>query len=164
MMAYIYTKKVLAHFKRPHNYGNIKNPDGIGRVGNPRCGDVMHLYIKVTENKQGKKIIKDVKFETFGCVAAIATSSMITDLVKGKTVDYALSVTKDKIVKGLGGLPPIKMHCSLLATDALHEAIFNYLTARKLPVAAALAKAHERILKETEMAEHVSKHLGEHIH
>jgi len=163
-MTHLYTKKVMAHFKKPHNMGSIKNADGVGRVGNPRCGDVMYLYIKTGKNRQGKEILKDVKFETFGCVAAIATSSMITDLVKGKTLEYALTITKDRIVKGLGGLPPIKMHCSLLATDALHEAIYNYLTKNKMHVPTSLAHAHERISKATEVAEHASEHLAEHIH
>ncbi|MBU5557923.1 MAG: iron-sulfur cluster assembly scaffold protein [Candidatus Aenigmatarchaeota archaeon] len=160
----MYTKKVLAHFKHPHNMGRIAKPDGVGRVGNPKCGDVMWLYLKIGKNKQGKEIIKDVKFETFGCVAAIATSSMITDLVKGKTIEYALGVTKEKIVKGLGGLPPIKIHCSLLATDALHEAIYNYLKKQGLRVPAQLAKTHERIVKETKVAERIGEHLGEHLH
>jgi len=156
---HLYTKKVLAHFKKPHNMGNIKNPDGVGRVGNAKCGDVMWLYIKVQKNKQGKDVINDVKFETFGCVAAIATSSMVTDLVKGKTVDFALTVTKDNIIKGLGGLPPIKMHCSLLATDALQEAIYNYLTTHKLSVPASLKETHKKVVKETKIAEHVGSNL-----
>jgi len=109
-------------FKNPHNYGKMENPDGVGKVGNPVCGDVMVLYIKVDKNE----VIKDVKFETFGCVAAISTSSIITDLVKGKTIKEALKVTKDNIVKSLGGLPKIKYHCSILAVDALHEAVKNY--------------------------------------
>jgi len=117
----LYTKKVIETFKNPHNYGKIKNADGIGKVGNPVCGDVMWLYIKV----KGEKII-DIKFETFGCVAAISTSSIITDLVKGKTLKEALKVTKDNIVESLGGLPKIKYHCSVLAIDALKEAIKDY--------------------------------------
>ncbi len=118
----LYTKKVMDTFKNPHNYGQIKNADGIGIVGNPVCGDVMKLYIKVGKGQ----IIKDIKFETFGCVAAISTSSIITDLVKGKKINEALKITKDNIVKSLGGLPKIKYHCSVLAVDALHEAIKNY--------------------------------------
>ena len=109
-------------FKNPHNYGRMKNPDGIGKVGNPVCGDVMWLYIKVDKNEK----IKDIKFETFGCVAAISTSSIITDLVKGKTIKEALKITKDDIVKSLGGLPKIKYHCSVLAVDALKEAVKDY--------------------------------------
>ena len=126
MIDQIYTKKVLEIFKKPHNYGSIKNADGVGVVGNPTCGDVMKLYIKVSKNKKGQEIIKDIKFETFGCVAAIATSSIITDIVKGKTIKEAAKVTKDGIVKKLGGLPKIKFHCSVLAVDALKAAIKDY--------------------------------------
>lgn len=122
----LYTEKVMETFKNPHNYGRIKNASGIGKVGNPVCGDVMWLYIKVGKNKNGEEIIKNIKFETFGCVAAISTSSIITDLVKGKTIKQALKITKDNIVKELGGLPKIKYHCSILAVDALHEAIKDY--------------------------------------
>lgn len=118
----LYTPKVMEVFKNPHNYGRIKNADGVGTVGNPVCGDVMKLYIKV--GKGG--VIKDIKFETFGCVAAISTSSIITDLVKGKTIKEALKISKDDVVKSLGGLPKIKYHCSVLAVDALHEAIKDY--------------------------------------
>jgi len=122
----LYTPKVMETFKNPHNYGKIKNPDGIGKVGNPVCGDVMWLYIKVGKNKKGQELIKDIKFETFGCVAAISTSSIITDLVKGKTIKEALKITKDKVIESLGGLPKIKYHCSVLAVDALKEAIKDY--------------------------------------
>ena len=116
-----YSKKVLEHFKNPHNQGVIKNADAVGKVGNPTCGDVMKIYIKVKDNK-----IKDIKFETLGCAAAIAVSSALTDMVKGKTISQALKVTKDKIVKDLGGLPPVKVHCSMLGVEALHEAINKY--------------------------------------
>lgn len=118
----MYSEKVMELFRKPHNLGRMKNPDGIGKVGNPLCGDVMYLYIKV---KGG--IIKDVKFETFGCAAAIATSSMITDLAKGKTLEDALKITREDIAKEVGGLPVIKLHCSNLAADALHEAVKDYL-------------------------------------
>jgi len=123
----VYTKKVIQIFRHPHNFGRMKNPDGVGKIGNPICGDVMHLYIKVGNPSAGLRArIKDIKFETFGCVAAIATSSIITDLVKGKTIKHAMKITKDKIVKSLGGLPKIKYHCSVLAIDALHKAIEDY--------------------------------------
>ncbi len=121
-----YTKKVLEHFTKPHNQGKIKNADGVGTVGNPKCGDIMRLYIKVKKDKQGNEIIKDVKFETLGCGAAISTSSMATDLAKGKTVDEALAITNKLVAEELGGLPTAKMHCSNLAADALHAAIKNY--------------------------------------
>lgn len=143
-----YTKKVIQHFKNPHNYGKMENPDGIGKVGNPICGDVMWLYIKVAKNKKGKEIIKDVKFETFGCVAAISTSSVITDLAKGKILEQAMEINKDEILKSLGGLPPIKIHCSMLATDALSEAIYDYLSKNKRTISEKLQKKHEKIEKE----------------
>lgn len=116
-----YSKKVINHFKKPHNQGEIKDADAIGKVGNPVCGDVMKFYIKVKNDK-----ISDVKFETLGCAAAIAVSSALTDMVKGKTIDEALKVTKDQIVKDLGGLPVQKVHCSMLGVEALHKAITNY--------------------------------------
>ena len=111
----------MEHFRNPHNVGEIKDPDGRGKVGNPVCGDVMELYIKVRDNK-----IIDAKFKTFGCGAAIATSSMITDLVKGKSVEEALDVSNKAVAEALGGLPPVKMHCSVLAEQALRSAIEDY--------------------------------------
>jgi len=143
----IYTKKVLELFKKPHNYGRIKNPDGTGKVGNLVCGDVMQLYIKVAKNKKGEEILKNIKFETFGCVAAISTSSIITDLAKGKTIEEALKITKEGVVGSLGGLPKIKWHCSVLAVDALSEAIFDYLAKNKKPIPEELKKRHQRIKK-----------------
>jgi len=122
----LYTKRVVECFNNPKNYGRIKNPDGVGRVGNPVCGDVMWLYIKVGKNKKGQEIIKDIKFETFGCVAAIATSTILTQLAKGKTLAEAKNIDKQKIITSLGGLPPIKIHCSILAASALNKAIDDY--------------------------------------
>lgn len=122
----MYTKKVKNHFFHPRNVGEIKNPDGFGKVGNPTCGDVMAIYIKVKENK-----IVDIKFKTFGCTAAIATSSVLTEMVKGKTLDEALKVTRDDVANELGGLPAIKLHCSNLAADALREAIKDYRSKKK---------------------------------
>ena len=116
-----YSEKVMEHFRNPRNVGEIKNPDGIGHVGNPVCGDIMELYIKVKDD-----IITDVKFKTFGCGAAIATSSMITELVKGKRIDEALKISNRAVVEALDGLPPIKMHCSVLAEEALKSAIEDY--------------------------------------
>jgi len=118
----LYSEKVMEHFRHPRNVGEIKNPDGIGHVGNPICGDIMELYIKVKNNK-----IIDAKFKTFGCGAAIATSSMITGMVKGKTIEEALKISNKAVVEALDGLPPIKMHCSVLAKDALKSAIDDYL-------------------------------------
>jgi nitrogen fixation NifU-like protein len=117
----MYSEKVMEMFRNPKNMGEIENPDGIGRVGNPKCGDLMELYIKVEED-----IITDVKFKTFGCAAAIATSSMITEMAKGKTLNEALKITRQDVADELEGLPPIKMHCSNLAADALQAAIEDY--------------------------------------
>jgi len=147
----LYTKKVIEHFKKPHNYGKIRNPDGVGKVGNIICGDVMWLYIKVGKNKKGEEMLKDIKFETFGCVAALATSSVITDLAKGKTIQNALKVDKKQIVDSLGGLPPIKLHCSVLAADALAEAIYDYLSKNKRKITAELEEKHKRIEKEKDL-------------
>jgi len=141
----LYTQRVMEHFKNPHNWGKIKNADGIGKVGNIICGDVMWLYIKVEKDKKGNEIIKDVKFETYGCVAALATSSVITDLVKGKPLEEALEFDREEIVKELGGLPPVKIHCSVLAADALYEAIYNYFEKKKREIPEKLIKAHQRI-------------------
>jgi nitrogen fixation NifU-like protein len=120
----LYTDLVMKHFKKPHNQGVIKNADAVGEVGNPACGDVMKMYIKIGEKPKTKeKFIKDIKFETFGCAAAIAVSSAFTDMVKGKTIAEALGITKNNIVENLGGLPPAKIHCSMLGVEALHKAI-----------------------------------------
>jgi nitrogen fixation NifU-like protein len=144
----LYTTKVMEIFKNPHNFGKIKNADGIGKVGNIICGDVMWLYIKVAENKKKEEIIKDIKFETFGCVAAISTSSMITDLVKGKTIKQALKVKKDNIIKKLGGLPSIKYHCSVLAVDALTEAIYDYYLKQGKDFPDELLERHKKLKKD----------------
>jgi nitrogen fixation NifU-like protein len=148
-----YSKEVMKHFKKPINVGKIKNPDGIGKVGNVVCGDVMYLYIKIKKNKEGKDIISDIKFETFGCIAAIATSSMITKMAKGKTIEEALKISKLDVANSLGGLPKIKLHCSVLASDALTEAIYDYLTKNKLQISEDLEKRHAQIKKETEFVE-----------
>jgi len=121
-----YSDKVMEHFKNPKNVGEIKNPDGTGRVGNPVCGDVMELYIKVKDGK-----IADAKFKTFGCGAAIATSSMVTELVRGKTIEEALEISNKAVAEALDGLPPVKMHCSVLAEQALKGAIEDYLSKSK---------------------------------
>ena len=117
----MYSDKVLEHFRNPRNMGRMDDPDGIGKIGNPVCGDMMLTYIKVEDN-----IIVDVKFETFGCVAAIATSSITTEMIKGKSIEEAKKLTRDMVAAALEGLPPQKMHCSNLAADALHKAIEDY--------------------------------------
>ena len=116
-----YSEKVMEHFRNPRNVGKIENPDGVGHVGNPVCGDIMELYIKVKND-----IITDAKFKTFGCGAAIATSSMLTELVKGKSINEALEISNKAVAEALGGLPSIKMHCSVLAEEALKSAIDDY--------------------------------------
>ncbi|MEK6973099.1 MAG: iron-sulfur cluster assembly scaffold protein [archaeon] len=122
-----YSKKVIENFMNPKNMGSMENPDAVGKAGNPVCGDQMNLYLKIEKNKEGKEIIKDIKFKTLGCGAAIATSSMITEIAKGKTIDEAMKITKGEVADSLDGLPPIKMHCSNLAADALRNALKNYL-------------------------------------
>ena len=121
-----YSEKVLDHFRNPRNMGEIEDADGFGKVGNPVCGDLMFMYIKVGKNQDGEEIIDDIKFKTFGCGSAVATSSMITEMAKGKTLDEAYKITRQDVAEELEGLPPIKMHCSNLAADALQAAIRNY--------------------------------------
>jgi nitrogen fixation NifU-like protein len=117
----MYSEKVMEHFTNPRNVGEIPDADGIGKVGNPVCGDLMWIYIKVKDDR-----IEDIKFKTFGCGAAIATSSMITELARGKTLDEAMKITRQDVADALDGLPPVKMHCSNLAADGLHAAIEDY--------------------------------------
>jgi nitrogen fixation NifU-like protein len=117
----MYTEKVMDHFANPRNVGEIPDADGVGETGNPVCGDIMRVYIKVKDN-----IIEDIKFKTFGCGAAIATSSMVTEMAKGKSLEEALELSNSQVAEALGGLPPIKMHCSNLAADALHAAVNDY--------------------------------------
>ncbi|MFA6493109.1 MAG: iron-sulfur cluster assembly scaffold protein [Patescibacteria group bacterium] len=121
----LYSKKVMEHFSHPHNMGTIKDPSGIGRVGNAVCGDLMELQIKIAK-KEGKEYIKEAKFQTFGCGAAIATSSMLTDMIVGKSLEEAEKVSNRTIVDSLDGLPPAKRHCSVLAEQALDAAIADY--------------------------------------
>lgn len=117
----MYTEKVMDHFTNPRNVGEIENADGVGQVGNPSCGDIMKISLKVEDN-----VIKDIKFKTFGCGAAVATSSMVTEMAIGKTLDEALQITNKSVAEALEGLPPAKMHCSNLAADALKAAIEDY--------------------------------------
>lgn len=118
----MYSEKVMDHFNNPRNVGEIENASGVGTVGNAKCGDIMRMYLDI--DKQG--VIQDVKFKTFGCGAAVATSSMATELVKGKTVQEALAVTNKAVMEALDGLPPVKVHCSLLAEEAIHAALWDY--------------------------------------
>lgn len=134
----LYSRKVMEHFLHPKNMGAIKNPSGVGRVGNPVCGDVMELYIKIkkradkkSKNGENEEYINDVKFKTFGCGAAIASSSMMTELIKKKTIKEAKKITNSAVANALGGLPPIKRHCSVLAKEALDSALKDYQTHSK---------------------------------
>jgi nitrogen fixation NifU-like protein len=140
-----YSPKVLEHFRNPHNYGSITNADGVGEVGNMTCGDVMKLYIKVAQNKQGEDYIKDIKFETLGCAAAIATSSVVTDLAKNKTLTEAIKINNADVIKALDNLPAIKIHCSLLAADALIEAVYSYYQKIGREIPTELEKNHHRV-------------------
>lgn len=140
----IYSEKVMDHFRNPRNVGEIEDANGIGEVGNAKCGDIMKIYLKVEDN-----IIKDVKFKTFGCGSAIASSSMATELIKGHTVDKAWDLTNKAVAEALDGLPPVKMHCSVLAEEAIHKAINDY---------------RKRMgLEEWDMVEH-GEDLHDHVH
>ena len=118
----MYTEKVMDHFMHPRNVGEIENASGVGTVGNAKCGDIMRIYLDIDENQ----VVRDAKFKTFGCGAAIATSSMATEMIIGKTVQEALEVTNKAVMEALGGLPPVKVHCSLLAEQAVHAALWDY--------------------------------------
>ncbi len=140
----------MEHFMHPRNVGELADADAVGEVGNPVCGDIMWIYIKVKGDR-----LADVKFKTLGCAAAIATSSKVTELAKGMTIDEALELSNKQIVESLGGLPPVKVHCSVLAVDGLKEAIYDYLKKNGRPVSEKLVREHERINSEKcETGEH----------
>lgn len=126
----MYSEKVMDHFTNPRNMGEIENSSGVGTVGNAKCGDIMRMYLDIDENQ----VIRDAKFKTFGCGAAVATSSMATELVKGKTVQEALEVTNKAVMEALDGLPPVKVHCSLLAEEAIHAALWDYAQKENITV------------------------------
>jgi len=150
----IYSKEIIKHFKNPKNVGKIKKPSGRGEAGNILCGDIMTLYLKIGENKKGEKIIEDVKFETMGCVVAIANTSLLTIMVKGKKLEEALKIKKEDLIKRLGQpLPLFKIHCSVLAIDALREAVYDYYLKNKLEISEDLEKEHQRITKTKEELE-----------
>ena len=134
-----YSEKVMDHFTNPRNVGEIENADGVGVVGNAKCGDIMKMYLKIDEND----VIVDCKFKTFGCGAAIATSSMATELIKGRTVKEALELTNSAVVEALEGLPPVKIHCSVLAEEAVKSALADYYTKIGRPIDFEIEKAHE---------------------
>jgi len=150
----IYSKEIVKHFKNPKNVGKIKNASGIGEAGNILCGDVMKLYLKIGENKKGEKIIKDVKFQTLGCIVAIANTSLLTTMVKGKKLEDILEIKKEDLIKKLGQpLPPFKIHCSVLAVDALKAAIYDYYLKNKLEIPEDLEKEHQKITETKEELE-----------
>jgi len=152
-MSLLYSKELMKHFRHPRNVGKMRNYDGLGKVGNLLCGDILWLYIKIGKNKQGKEVIKRATFSTFGCTVAIANSSLITTMVKGKTLEEAMKITKEKLLKKLGKVPPFKIHCSLLAVDALSEAIYDYFLKNKFKIPLELEKEHQRIIKTKEEIE-----------
>ena len=131
----LYTDTVMDHFLHPRNVGEIADADGVGEVGNAKCGDIMKMYLKIKDDK-----IEDVKFETFGCGSAIASSSMATEMIKGKSIEEALKLTNKAVAEALDGLPPVKMHCSLLAEQALKEALEDYFTKNNLPLPEGFTK------------------------
>lgn len=145
----MYTEKVMDHFQNPRNMGEIENASGVGTVGNAKCGDIMRMYLNI--NEEG--IIEDVKFKTFGCGAAVATSSMATELVKGKTVKEALEVTNKAVMEALDGLPAVKVHCSLLAEEAIHAALWDYAEKHHI-VIEGLKKPKNDIHEEEEQEEY----------
>jgi nitrogen fixation NifU-like protein len=142
-----YTKRVIEYFTKQKYVGEIKNADGIGKVGNILCGDIMHVYIKVGD-KNGKEHIKDIKFKTFGCVAAIASSSALAEVAIGKNLEDAAKINRDDIIKKLGNLPPIKTHCSILGEEALSEAIYDYLSKNKKKIPKSVLEKHYKVIKE----------------
>ncbi|RLI95914.1 MAG: iron-sulfur cluster assembly scaffold protein [Candidatus Aenigmatarchaeota archaeon] len=152
MMEYGYSEKVLDVFKNPHNIGEIKDADAIGKVGNPACGDLLWMFLKIGK---GRHVIEDAKVKTFGCVAAIATSSILTDMIKGKTLEDALRISKQDVVSELNGLPRQKVHCSVLAVDALKEAAYDYYTRSGISVPEDVKRAHEHNSIVAERIEHM---------
>lgn len=152
-MDILYSKELMKHFRHPRNVGKMRDYDGLGKIGNLLCGDILWLYIKIGKDKKGREVIKKSSFSTFGCTVAIANSSLITTMVKGKTLEEAMKITKESLLKKLGKIPPFKIHCSLLAVDALLEAIHDYLSKNKKPIPEKLLERHKRIQKEKKLME-----------
>lgn len=157
----LYSKEIMKHFRKPQNVGKLKNPDGLGRAGNKICGDLMYLYLKIKRNRKGVEIISDIKYETYGCVVAIANTSLLSTMIKGKTLEAAAKITKEDLIKKFKQVPFVKIHCSLLAVDALSEAIYDYFLKQGRPISAELQAKHERIQKEEKEIEHRHKGLVE---
>jgi nitrogen fixation NifU-like protein len=159
-----YSKEIIKHFKNPKNLGRIKNPDTVGEAGSLICGDVMRIYLKIKKDSKGKLKISDIKGEVFGCFVAVANTSMLTTMVKGKTLEEVLKIKNEDLIKKLGGkekIPPIKIHCSILALDALHEAIYNYYKNKGMKIPEHLQKRHEAIRKTLENIEKKHKEFVE---
>lgn len=145
----MYSEKVMEHFSNPRNVGEIENASGVGTVGNAKCGDIMRMYLDIDDND----IIQDVKFKTFGCGAAVATSSMATELVKGKTITEAMQVTNKAVMEALDGLPPVKVHCSLLAEEAIHAALWDYAEKNQIVIAGLKKPVSDIEEKEEDVSE-----------
>ncbi len=163
----LYSKEVMKHFKHPQNVGKMKSPSAVGKVGNLRCVDIMYLYIKVEKDKKGREVIKDVKFETYGCTVAIANTSLLTTMVKGKTIEQAMKIKKEDLIKRFGNVPFIKIHCSMLAVDALSEAIYDYFKKSGRKITKELQEKHnraEKIEKEIEEKHKELMKLEEKLH
>lgn len=143
----LYSKEVMKHFKHPQNVGKMKNPSAVGKVGNLRCGDIMYLYLKIKRDKKGREIIEDVKFETYGCTVAIANTSLLTTMVKGKTIEQAMKIKKEDLIKKFGSVPFVKIHCSMLAVDALSEAIYDYFKKSGRKITKELQEKHNKAEK-----------------
>ncbi|MFP4116317.1 MAG: iron-sulfur cluster assembly scaffold protein [Candidatus Aenigmatarchaeota archaeon] len=155
----MYTEEVMEHFKDPQNMGEMEDPDVEAKVGNPACGDMMEVYLKVGE-RSGEKYIEDIKFKTFGCAAAIATSSISTEIVKGQTLDEAEGLDEKKVAEELGGLPKIKMHCSNLAANGIHEAIYQYKKEKGMEISDDLERKHKTAQKTLEETEEMREEHG----
>ncbi len=149
----MYTDQVMDHFRNPRNMGKLEDYSAVGKVGQLVCGDVMWVYIKVDQDDEGREIISDISWETYGCAAAVATSSMVSEMARGKTLQEAIRITNQDVAEGLGGLPPVKMHCSALAADALNEAIYMYLTEHGGEIPEVLEQRHQRVAKHMEKLE-----------
>ena len=145
----MYSEKVMDHFNNPRNVGEIENASGVGTVGNAKCGDIMRMYLDIDDNN----VIRDVKFKTFGCGAAVATSSMATELVKGKIVQEALQVTNKAVCEALDGLPPVKVHCSLLAEEAIHAALWDYAEKNNIVIEGLSKPVNDIAEKEEDVSE-----------
>ena len=143
-----YSEKVMDHFNNPRNVGEMENPSGVGTVGNAKCGDIMRIYLDIEDN-----IVRDAKFKTFGCGAAVATSSMATELVKGKTIQEALEVTNKAVMEALDGLPPVKVHCSLLAEEAIHAALWDYAEKNGITIEGLERPVNDIVEKEEDPAD-----------